>query len=250
MTTMASRQMDERFRERRPMGPYRSGPDALRSSNDAKMGDSKAVRVFGPRGLRGDNLTEQGPTAPDIAAESARMRALADAAREACARGPAPVHKWNPSHCGSIDIVVKADGTWLYRGSPIARPALVKLFSTVLRRDPDGYVLVTPAEKLAIEVEDAPFVAVEMASEGEREGRRIRFRTNVDETVDAGPDHPLRFETDGSGGFRPYVRVRHDLWALLARSAVFDLVELAEEHDGRLGVWSGGTFFSMGEAAR
>lgn len=184
----------------------------------------------------------------DHGAGAARMQALAEAARGAGARGPAPVHKWNPAHCGEIDIVISADGGWSYNGSPIGRPALVKLFSTVLRRDPDGYVLVTPAEKLSITVEDAPFVAVEMASEGEGAGRRIRFRTNVDETVDAGPGHELRFRQDSSGGFRPYVRVRHDLWALLARSAVYDLVDLAEEKDGVLGVWAGGEFFAMDDA--
>lgn len=183
-----------------------------------------------------------------IEAASARMRALAEAAKAASARGPAPVHSWNPAHCGAIDIVIRADGSWLYNGSPIGRPALVKLFSTVLRKDPDGYVLVTPAEKLSISVEDAPFVAVEMASDGEGEGRRMRFRTNVDEAVDAGPENPLRFEQDEQGGFRPYVKVRHDLWALLARPAVFDLVDFAEERDGALGVWAGGAFFEMRRA--
>jgi hypothetical protein len=182
-------------------------------------------------------------------AAAARMQALAEAAKEACSRGPAPVEKWNPAHCGEIDIVIKADGEWRYNGSPIARPALVKLFSTVLRRDPDGFVLVTPAEKLSISVEDAPFVAVEMASDGDGRERRLRFRTNVDEVVDAGPDHPLRFGEAADGGFKPYVRIRGDLWALVARSAVYDLVDLAEEKDGALGVWSGGAFFPMGEAA-
>lgn len=184
-----------------------------------------------------------------IAAGAARMQALAEAAKAACSRGPAPVHKWNPAHCGDIDIRIKADGSWHYLGSPIGRPAIVKLFSTVLRKDPDGFVLVTPAEKLTIRVDDAPFLAVEMASEGAGADRRIRFRTNVDETVDAGPDHPLRFEEAGDGGFKPYVLVRGDLWALVARSAVFDLVELAEEKHGALGVWAGGTFFEMGEAS-
>lgn len=174
---------------------------------------------------------------------SSHMQALADAAKAACARGPAPVESWSPVHCGLIDIVIKADGTWLHEGSPIGRPALVKLFSTVLRRDPDGFVLVTPAEKLSITVEDAPFLAVEMASEGEGAARAIRFRTNVDEAVDAGPDHPLRFERAAADGLKPYVRVRGDLWALVARSATYDLVALAEEKDGALGVWAGGAFF-------
>lgn len=188
-------------------------------------------------------------TASPTADGAARMKALAEAAKEACSRGAAPVHLWSPAHCGTLDLVIKAGGAWLYEGSPIGRPALVKLFSTVLRRDPDGYVLVTPAEKLTITVEDAPFLAVEMASEGEGADRSIRFRTNVDEVVDAGPDHPLRFEQARDGGLKPYVMVRSDLWALVARSAVYDLVELAEERDGTLGVWSGGTFFEMGDAA-
>lgn len=181
-------------------------------------------------------------------ANPSRMEALATAAREACSRGAAPVHLWNPERCGAIDIVIKADGSWTYNGSPIGRPALVKLFSTVLRRDPQGYVLVTPAEKLDITVEDAAFVAVEMATEGEGPARALRFRTNVDEAVDVGPDHALRFEQAKDGGFKPYVRVRGDLWALVARAAVYDLVDIAEEKDGVLGVWGGGVFFPMGEA--
>lgn len=198
--------------------------------------------------LHGDTGRVTADDQAAVAIGAARMKALAEAAKAASSRGPAPVHKWNPEHCGDIDIRIKTDGTWLYRGSAIDRIALVKLFSTVLRKDPDGYVLVTPAEKLAITVDDAPFLAVEMASEGEGADRRIRFRTNVDEAIDAGPDHPLRFERGEDGGFKPYVKVRHDLWALLARSAVFDLVDLAEEKDGELGVWSGGAFFPMGEA--
>jgi uncharacterized protein len=177
------------------------------------------------------------------------MKSLAQAAKAASSRGPAPVRDWNPAHCGAIDIVIRADGSWFYNGSPIGRPELVRLFSTVLRRDPDGFVLVTPAEKLSITVEDAPFLAVEMASDGQGPERRVRFRTNVDEAVDVDPAHPLRFEQAPDGGLKPYVRVRDDLWALVARSAVYDLVEIAEERDGALGVWSGGAFFPLGEGA-
>ena len=187
---------------------------------------------------------------PNVMAESretsagaARMEAIAAAARAAQGRGAAPVHLWNPVHCGTLDLVVGADGTWRYQGSVIARPALVKLFATVLRRDPDGYVLVTPAEKLSITVEDAPFLAVELATEGGGPARRLRFRTNMDEIVDVGPEHALRFEQDAGGGFKPYVHVRADLWALAARSAVYDLVDLAEEVGGVLGVWGGGVFY-------
>ena len=184
------------------------------------------------------------PEAPSSEAAADRMRLLAEAAREACSRGAAPVEKWRPAHCGALDLVIKANGAWIYQGSPISRPAMVKLFSTVLRRDPEGYVLVTPAEKLSITVEDAPFLAVEMASAGEGLERRIRFRTNVDEVIDVGPDHRLRFDQSGEG-LKPYVLVRSDLWALVARSATYDLVELMEERDGRLGVAAGGTFFPI-----
>ncbi|MGA0533365.1 DUF1285 domain-containing protein [Hansschlegelia sp. KR7-227] len=195
-------------------------------------------------------MSDEADTGPAAEPAGNRMSALAAAASEACARGPAPVHLWKPERCGALDLVIKADGTWLYEGTPIGRPALVKLFSTVLRRDREGYVLVTPAEKLSITVEDAPFVAVEMASEGDGAERSLRFRTNVDEVVDVGPEHPLRFEEDAAGGFRPYLHVRSDLWALVARSAVYDLVDLGEERrPGVFGVWAGGVFFPMGEAA-
>ncbi|GBD49506.1 DUF1285 domain-containing protein [Methylopila sp. Yamaguchi] len=194
-------------------------------------------------------MADQTPSAAPWEPAPDRMTALAEAAREACARGVAPVHKWHPERCGRLNLVIRADGSWIYEGSAIRRPALVKLFSTVLRRDPDGYVLVTPAEKLDITVEDAPFLAVELASDGEGPQRRIRFRTNVDEVVDVGPEHALRFEEAADGGFKPYVHVRSDLWALVARSAVYDLVDLADERDGRLGVWSGGVFFPMAEAS-
>lgn len=189
-----------------------------------------------------------GNTSASADAPADRMQALAQAAKDACSRGPAPVHLWNPKHCGRLDLTIRADGSWLYQGSPIGRPALVKLFSTVLRRDPHGYVLVTPAERLDIEVEDAPFVAVEMATDGAGRDRRIRFRTNVDEVVDAGPEHPLRFETGPEGGCKPYVLVRADLWALVTRSAAYDLLDLTEESAGALGVWAGGTFFPVGDA--
>src|SRR3712207_2754397 len=109
-------------------------------------------------------------------------------------KGPPPVERWNPSYCGEIDMRIAADGSWHYMGSPISRPALVKLFSTVLRKDPERYVLVTPVERVGIAVEDAPFVAVEMAVAGEGANRQIAFRTNVDDLVPVGPEHPLRFD--------------------------------------------------------
>jgi hypothetical protein len=160
------------------------------------------------------------------------------------------VERWNPPYCGEIDMKIAADGTWLYRSSAIRREALVRLFASILRREPDGrHVLVTPVEKVGIEVEDAPFLAVEMVVEGEGRGRTLTFRTNVGDVVAAGADHPLRFETEGgTGGLKPYLRVRGGLEALAARTLVHELAAIAEERDGRPGVWSGGVFFAFPEA--
>jgi len=146
-------------------------------------------------------------------------------------KGPPPVERWNPPYCGEIDMRIAADGSWHYMGSPINRPALVKLFSTVLRRDPERYVLVTPVERVGITVDDAPFLAVEMALEGEEDARQIAFRTNVDDLVQVGPDHPMRFEQDQHGGVKPYVRIRGELWALVTRALAIDLMALAEERE-------------------
>lgn len=150
-------------------------------------------------------------------------------------RGPAPVERWNPDYCGEIDMRIDADGTWFYMGTPIGRPALVKLFSTVLRRDPERFVLVTPVERIGIVVEDAPFAAVEMAVDGEGAARTIAFRTNVDDLVQVGPDHPLRFDAAEDGAVKPYVLVRGELWARVTRALTYDLVDLGEEReiDGR-----------------
>ena len=165
-----------------------------------------------------------------------------------------PVHKWNPDFCGEIDIRIARDGTWFYMGTPIGRQRMVKLFATVLRHDDDGkYYLVTPVEKLEITVDDAPFVAVEMKVHGEGPGRALVFRTNVDEEVIADATHPIEVKIDPETKEpAPYVKVRDRLWALIARSVFFDLVNLAEdgEVDGtpRFGVWSAGRFFPIGEA--
>ena len=168
-------------------------------------------------------------------------------------KGPPPVERWNPAYCGELDMRIAADGTWHYMGSPINRPALVKLFSTVLRKDPERYVLVTPVERVGIVVEDAPFLAVEMAVEGEGENRQIAFRTNVDDLVQVGPDHPLRFEQDANGGIKPYVKVRGELWALVTRSLALDLVAMGEEKTvdeaATFGVSAGGAFFSIAPAS-
>ena len=165
-------------------------------------------------------------------------------------RGPPPVHLWNPPDCGDIDMRIARDGTWFYQGSPIGRPALVKLFASVLRRDGDRHVLVTPVEKVGIVVDDAPFVAVELARDA---AGGLRLRTNVDDWVTLGPDHPLRFAPGPAGALKPYVRVRGDLWALVARSLFYDLVALGETRvlDGieMFGIASDASFFPMMEAA-
>lgn len=164
-------------------------------------------------------------------------------------KGPPPVERWNPAYCGDIDMRIAADGTWHYMGTPINRPALVKLFSTVLRKDPERYVLVTPVERVGIAVEDAPFLAVEMAIEGDGDSRQIAFRTNVDDLVQVGPGHPLRFEQDAHGGVKPYVKVRGELWARVTRSLALDLVAMGGERqvDGAatFGVTASGIFFPI-----
>ncbi|MDB5451790.1 MAG: hypothetical protein JWO33_368 [Caulobacteraceae bacterium] len=158
-------------------------------------------------------------------------------------RGPPPVHLWNPAHVGDIDIVIRRSGEWMHEGRPIGREALVRLFSTVLRKDPDGICLVTPVEKLRITVEDAPFVAVAV----ERRSEALVFTTNVGDEVEAGPDHALRVEIDpATGEPRPYLHVRRGLDALVARPVFYELVEMAEEKDGVLSVQSNGECFALG----
>jgi len=189
-----------------------------------------------------------------VAAGGAPESALGGLAEAAAARGrgPAPVHLWHPPYCGEIDMRIAADGTWFYRGSPIGRPALVKLFASILRKDMDRHVLVTPVERVGIAVDDAPFVAVEMKA-GEAGGaRRLVFRTNVDDFVAVDADHPLRFEVGARDGVKPYLRVRGDLWALLTRPVFYDLVARGEIRDtggqARYGVASAGQFFVIAAA--
>jgi hypothetical protein len=185
---------------------------------------------------------------PDLASLSlAEIVALAEQRRLP------PVDQWHPTHCGDSEMRIARDGTWFHQGSPIGRPAMVRLFSTILRREPDGrYVLVTPVEKLDIVVDDAPFVAVEMKAEGDGPDARLAFRLNTGDLVTAGPDHPLRFapDPDGEDGPRPYLHVRGGLEALVARAVYYDLVERALAADGdRPGVWSGGVFFPLDATA-
>jgi len=178
---------------------------------------------------------------------------LAGAARKAAAKGPPPVHLWNPPFCGDLDMRIAADGTWFYLKTPIGRPALVRLFASVLKREGDRYYLVTPVEKCGIRVDDAPFLAVEMRVEETESGRALHFRTNVDEWVACGAGHALRFELEsGSGGLKPYLHVRRGLWAKVTRALFYDLVERGEERviDGvcMFGVASGSEFFAMAPA--
>ena len=165
---------------------------------------------------------------------------------------PAAGGKRPPVDCGDLDMRIARDGTWFYRGSPIGRLALVKLFASVLRREPDGrYWLITPAERGRIEVEDVPFLAVALTVQGEGREQQLIFRTNLDDIVTAGPNNPLRVETTASGEPAPYILIRDNLEARLARSVFYDLVELGTEEPveeaSRFGVWSRGKFFRLGE---
>ncbi|MFB9952273.1 DUF1285 domain-containing protein [Rhizobium puerariae] len=167
------------------------------------------------------------------ASDAAGLAALISRASEqtgAGKRGPPPVDRWNPPFCGDIDMEIRADGTWFYMGTPIGRAPLVRLFSTVLRKDEDGRIyLVTPVEKVGIRVVDAPFLAVEMQVT-QREGNQVlTFRTNVGDVVEAGAEHPLRFEIAGQNHeLKPYLLVRGRLEALVSRAVMYDLVELGE----------------------
>lgn len=179
--------------------------------------------------------------------------AIAEAAKREGSKGLPPVHLWSPPFCGDIDMRIAADGTWFYMKTPIGRPALVKLFASVLKREADKYFLVTPVEKVGITVDDAPFLAVEMQVQDQADGPVLRFRTNVDDWIECGPDHALRFDPEtGTGGLKPYLHVRRDLWAKLTRPLFYDLVALGEERDvdGRrmFGVASMNSFFAMAPA--
>ena len=181
------------------------------------------------------------------------IEAIASAAKRVGDKGPPPVHLWNPPFCGDIDMRIAADGTWFYMKTPIGRPALVKLFASVLKRETNNYFLVTPVEKVGIVVEDAPFLAVEMQTLDQTSGRVLRFRTNVDDWIECGLEHALRFDPEpGTGGLKPYLHVRRDLWARLTRALFYDLVALGQERDigGRrmFGVASKDSFFPMAPA--
>ena len=175
---------------------------------------------------------------------------LAQAAAAAARTGPPPMHLWTPPFCGDIDMEIRRSGTWFYLGTPIGRPALVKLFSGILWREGEAYFLVTPVEKVGIRVEDAPFVAVDVNARGDGRGQRLIFTTNVEETVEAGPDHPIRVARDpATGAPSPYVHVRRNLEALIDRKTFYRMVDLGSvaRHAGAdwFGLWSGGVFFPV-----
>ncbi|MCC2095348.1 MAG: DUF1285 domain-containing protein [Hyphomicrobiales bacterium] len=207
-----------------------------------------------------ENGSEKGTSNKSGKIAPSGLESIAAAAKQSGGRTLPPVHLWNPPHCGDIGLRIGRDGTWYYQNSPIGRMALVKLFASVLRKDPNEYVLVTPVEKITIAVEDAPFVAVEMQLRPGRQtptaqpenGQLLVFRTNVDDWVEAGPENEIRFEPGPSGGVKPYIRVRADLWALVSRPLFYDLVELGETRkiDGAeiFGVESGGVFFGIAPA--
>ena len=186
----------------------------------------------------------------DLHALAAAVKDSANA--DAAGRNLPPVHLWNPPFCGDLDIRIASDGTWFYMGTSIGRPALVRLFSTILKREDGKHFLVTPVEKVGIRVDDAPFLAVEMVKEGDSADRLLRFRTNVDDWVTCDKAHRLRFEAAADGGLTPYLHVRADLWAKVTRALYYDLVDMGEERvvDGRpmFGVASSGEFFAMADA--
>ncbi|MCA3559866.1 MAG: DUF1285 domain-containing protein [Aestuariivirga sp.] len=166
------------------------------------------------------------------------------------AKGPPPLHLWNPPFCGDIDMRIAQDGTWFYMNSPIGRKPLVQLFASVLRLDADGkYYLVTPVEKVGIQVDDAPFTAIRMRVEGEGKSQILHFETNVDEEVAIDDAHPLRFaEEQGTGGLKPYVLVRVNLEALVSRALFYELASAGVVEEGWFGVWSSGRFYPMQKA--
>ena len=189
---------------------------------------------------------------PDQGLEGLTAAARDAANASASGKGLPPVHLWNPPFCGDLDMRIAGDGTWFYMGTPIGRPALVRLFSTILKREDGKHFLVTPVEKVGIRVDDAPFLAVEMRRDRDSRGPLLRFRTNVDDWVACDAAHRLRFEVAADGGLMPYLHVRAELWAKLTRALYYDLVDIGEERvvDGRamFGVVSAGEFFAMADA--
>ena len=202
-------------------------------------------------------MAKQGRTTDQGFEGNQNLEGIAAAASNAANAGSSgkalpAVHLWNPPFCGDLDMRIASDGTWFYLGTPIGRPALIRLFSTILKRENGKHFLVTPVEKVGIRVDDAPFLAVEMRKEGDGHDLLLRFRTNVDDWVVCDRVHRLRFEAAADGGLMPYLHVRADLWAKVTRALYYDLVDMGEERvvDGRpmFGVASSGAFFAMADA--
>jgi uncharacterized protein len=194
-------------------------------------------------------MSEDNASIPKSSVAAGGLDALMRAAGEGA--GLRAVETWNPPYCGDIGLKIRTDGVWLYQGSPIGRMTLVKLFASILRKDADGKTyLVTPAEKIDVDVEDAPFLAVDMAIVGEGSQQALTFRTNVDDVVTVDAEHALRFvRQDPDGGLKPYIIVRGRLEALVTRAVYADLAALAVPRDARspaLGIWSGGTWWEVG----
>lgn len=188
-------------------------------------------------------MNSENAASPKLSADG-----IANAVRRAAPRGIPPVEKWDPPFCGDLDMRIARDGTWYYLGSPIGRKPLVKLFSSIIKREGDDYFLVTPVEKIGITVEDAPFVAVDFSVKGEREHASVTFTTHVGDTVTAGPDHTIRVIRDPeSGEPSPYVNVRRNLDALIDRKSFYRLVDVGVAHrvegEDWFGIWSDGVFF-------
>lgn len=194
--------------------------------------------------------SERNAEAPktDPAAAENLAKAVAEATKDG--RGPAPVHLWNPEYCGELDIRIGRDGMWWYLGTPIGRKELVRLFASVLKKEDGRHYLVTPVEKIGIQVDDAPFVAVDFRTDGPGPDQVLTFETNVGDFTVAGPDNPIRVERDPETGEpSPYVHVRRGLEALIDRKSFYRLVDVGshEEVDGKrmFGVRSGGVFFPI-----
>lgn len=179
------------------------------------------------------------PPAPDLS-----LMSLAEVAKALAEQRLPPVDQWHPTHCGDSDMRIARDGSWYHQGGRIDREAMVRLFASILRREADGsYVLVTPAEKLDIIVEDAPFIAVEVKSAGAGHDRKLAFRLNTADLIVAGTDHALRFADT------PYIHVRGGMDAKIARPVYYELANMAlDESNSPNGLWSDGVFFAMAGA--
>lgn len=177
---------------------------------------------------------------------TASVEGLAATIKAAKAQDTPPVHLWNPPFCGDIDIRIARDGTWYHEGGAIRRPAMVRLFSGILKKEGDRYFLVTPVEKVGIVVEDAPFVAVDVEATGQGDAQMLHFETNVGDIILAGKAHPIRVVRDAATAEpAPYVMVRAGLEALIDRKTYYRLMELGTHHAGWFGLWSGGEFFAV-----